>query len=79
LWVLEIVTMDYQVTIRLESQFASHGSCWVARDEKRDWRCYCKEHFANTAAESAPMMFHADEIVSVEDKGDSAVVVIKGY
>lgn len=59
-----------------------HGTVaerWVARNENGDWRAYCKLGDAATAAESARMMFHADEVVVVVDFGWFAVVTVRVY
>ena len=52
------------------------GECWVARDANRDWRNYCDLDFGATAVEAVSAMFHADEIHSVEDRGETAAAWI---
>lgn len=66
------------LTIRREV-FGTRGDCWVARDAAGVWRTYAKSHHAATAAEAVAAMLHADEIVSVDDHGDTATVTIHTY
>ena len=64
------------MTIKHEKQFGVNGPCWVARDDGGNWRTYAKEHFAKTPAEAVAMMYHANEVEAVEDRGEIAVATI---
>ena len=68
------VRKTYRVKIARE-QFNGRDS-WVARDDNGDWRAYGDAHFAASAAEAAPKIFHADEVANVVDHGDHAVAFI---
>src|SRR5690606_19289544 len=50
---------------------------WIASDASGSWHRYAKKSDAATAAEAAKAMFHADEIISIEDHGETATVMIR--
>lgn len=70
--------MSYQVKIRRESRrpdgFAD-GPYWVARDDRKSWRSYCKASEANGPAEAARAMFHANEIGHIGNNQDGTATV----
>ena len=71
---------SYSVTITREVSPPNSGSpsgeCWVARDASGNWRNYCDRSFADNPAEAVAKMFHANEIGSIKDLGDTAVAEI---
>jgi hypothetical protein len=70
----------YAVTITREASPPNSGSpsddCWVARDANGDWRNYCDLAFAGTAAKAVSAMFHADEVHSIEERGETSAAWI---
>ena len=66
-------TGTYRVLIHQE------GSDWVARDQQGNKRAWGGLRFAQTAADAAAAIFHADEIKSVQDHGDEATAEIYEY
>jgi hypothetical protein len=69
------MSATYKVTIARE-HFQHHCDCWVARDERDDWRGFAKARYADNPVAAAKAMFHAEEIVKVIDHGKFAIAVI---
>ncbi len=71
---------SYTVKIAREPSHPGVGEpgdeCWVARDVDGDWRSYCGTEFSKTAVEAVSQMFHANEVLDVEDHGKTATAQI---
>lgn len=73
----------YVATVQLENESpgGSKTEAWVARDDKGDWRTYAQKHFAKSAVESVPTMYHAEEIVAIKPSHDGSkafAVIVTG-
>ena len=72
-------TETYEVTVSLEGARPDglwDAPHWVARDASGVWRTFAAKHFAESAAAAVAQMFHANEVASVTDNGDTATATI---
>ena len=70
--------MSYQVKIRREDSSPERSNgvpCWVARDNRKDWRAYCKATEATNPVDAARAMFHANEIERIGNNMDGTATV----
>ncbi len=73
----------YTVKVKIEDNFQGYGKCYVARDEKRDWRTFAK--LKNVPDDITPeslvagWMYHADEVESVSVVNGVITAIIREW
>jgi len=67
------------VTVKLEASrpdCRQDVACWVARNADGVWHCWCFEHFADSPGAAVAAMYHACEVASVDEHGDTATATL---